>query len=211
MLPWTTGEAELLACGLPQLSRSLCLWFLCVSEETMEQALIADRIFSEFFQNLKSQIRAASIHAPQRWDAKEKELRNTLMDIENDVHKAFCDDLNTPAVLHSLRRLVTAVNKYVADTTTPPVRLLLKAVGDFVTRIFKTLGLIDPTPSIGFSLDANQVCDRHLGSPSHCVRIGASGVPQGSLEEEIAPFLDALTQFREKGNCPSWRPSLWPH
>lgn len=81
------------------------------SPDAMEHAVAEERIFSEFFQNIKSQMRSASIADPQRWDAREKTLRDALQAAKEAVHEALCDDFNTPKVIVALRQLVSAVNK----------------------------------------------------------------------------------------------------
>jgi hypothetical protein len=89
-----------------------------------------------------------------------------------------------------LREVVTETNKYIAGegapACAPPIPYALRASADFVSSIFRLFGLIDPIPSIGFT-------------------VGGEGA---SLEQTLTPYLDALANFRETGTLESRRLAL---
>jgi len=146
--------------------------------DNMGQVADLDRNFKEFFANTKVKLRALQGSAAGIGDcsfhfgAAEVAAHSKLVATQQAVHAALCDDFDTPAVIRLLQALVSDTNKYMAgDAIVPSV--LSNAAG-YVTRIFRVFGLIEPSQGLGFS----------------------EGGASASKEETVAPFLDALANFR---------------
>ena len=147
--------------------------------DNMGQVADLDRGFKEFFANTKVKLRALQGGAAGIGDcsfhfgAAEVSAHSKLLETQRAVHAALCDDFDTPSVIRLLQSLVSDTNKYMAgDAIVPSV--LSNAAG-YVSRIFRVFGLIEPSQTVGFSEG------------------GAGGA---SKEETVAPFLDALANFR---------------
>lgn len=143
-------------------------------DNTMQQSLVVESKFVEFFHNVKAALRETPLSSPQKFNDKEKDLLEQLEAAKANVRAAFLDDFDTPAVLHHLQQLLRHTNKYLEAPH--PVTVLLTSVAVYVTRTLKTLGLISGDSSIGFPADSQ-----------------GNGV---SKEEVVAPYLDALSDYR---------------
>ncbi|GFH31790.1 tRNA-synt_1e domain-containing protein, partial [Haematococcus lacustris] len=82
-----------------------------------------------FFQNIEVAMRSAEAHPGMatRWQAPELELSRRLQAVQEAVHTALCDNINTAAAMDALSDLIKAVNIYLAKLQ---VRSLAKAKGD---------------------------------------------------------------------------------
>ena len=56
------------------------------SDGAMEEAKAKEKVFTEFFQNVKALLRGQSADAPERWDEKEVAMNAALMKCREDVH-----------------------------------------------------------------------------------------------------------------------------
>lgn len=150
------------------------------SVETMRTAISTERVFVDFFANVKYALRQESNTDIERWTKDEFDLNTLLHEKKREVHAALCDSFNTPAVMKSLIKLKDATNVYlqsfnVADKTRTPNVPLLGQIVSYVTDIFRVFGLID-ADSIGFS----------VGSESG-----------SNFEEQVTPLLNAFAEFRD--------------
>lgn len=59
------------------------------SDGAMEEAKAKEKVFAEFFQNVKALLRSQGPDAPERWDEKEVAMNAALMKCREDVHVAF--------------------------------------------------------------------------------------------------------------------------
>lgn len=134
-------------------------------------------MYKSFFLNVKAALRSAADEA--KWEEGEAKLARELEACKKAVHDALCDDFDTPAVFKALQGLVNAVNAYLKAKEAAgakPVELIVRESGRYVTRMFKTFGLIPSGAEIGFPVD------------------GEGG---GANKEEIlSPVLDAILKFR---------------
>jgi len=152
-------------------------------DSTMSHSLITEKLFVEFFHNVKAVLREGSIINVQRWDESARLLQNTLSDIKARVDAALRDDFDTPASISALSDLVKASNLYLDSCVANEViavNLLLRNVAVYITQIFRTFGLIPDSAGVD------------IGFP-------ISGSGDGSAsggEEALTPVLDALMQFR---------------
>jgi cysteinyl-tRNA synthetase len=74
------------------------------------------------------------------WDVKEKYLLKKLYDVQQDVHCAFCDNLDTPKALSSILILITESNIYLAERNKeklPASSGLLQKIAGYITYILR--------------------------------------------------------------------------
>lgn len=146
---------------------------------TMAQAVSVEKIFNDFFLNVKAILRRLGSAGPQHVGLKEQQLVQYLEDVKQRVYAALCDDFDTPVAINALQELIRAVNRYVEEPVVSSV--VLNSVARYVTGTLKTFGLIQDGSEIGFPLDA-------VGNAS------GGGVDPEAI---LAPYLDALAKFRE--------------
>jgi cysteinyl-tRNA synthetase len=148
-------------------------------DNTMAEAVSVEKIFNDFFLNVKVYLRRLGLSGSQHVGVKEQQLFTTLENIKTSVRNALCDDFDTPTVIALLQELIRATNRYMEEPTISSI--VLSSVAKYITSILKTFGLVQDSNEIGFPIEAA------TGS-------SGSGV---SLETTLAPYLDALTNFRE--------------
>jgi len=147
-------------------------------DNTMSHAMSIEKIFVEFFHNVKAVLREGKITNIQRWDVKARELQMSVEMARIAVDEALKDDFDTPTCLTALADLVKATNLYLEKCETEkatPVSLVVRNAAKYVTQIFKTFGLIPENAGVD------------IGFP---IGGGSDG------EEKLTPVLDALIDFR---------------
>ena len=146
-------------------------------DNTMSHAIAIESIFKNFFDNVLAVLREGKITDVQKWDSNARNLQLAVEKAINAVDDALKDDLDTPTSMSALADLVKATNLYlegcVAENRTS-VNLVVRNAARFVTKIFKTFGLIPETSGVG------------IGFP----------VGGGDSGETLNPVLDALIDFR---------------
>eukprot|EP00002_Diphylleia_rotans_P004414 TRINITY_DN1324_c0_g1_i3.p1 TRINITY_DN1324_c0_g1~~TRINITY_DN1324_c0_g1_i3.p1 ORF type:complete len:453 (-),score=67.81 TRINITY_DN1324_c0_g1_i3:631-1989(-) len=85
-------------------------------KESMDLVLGTERKIKEFFQNTSVLLRKFSTNTTRRWYDDEVDLQNRIIESRDAIHKALCDDFDTPKTIHTMMSLITDVNKYVACT-----------------------------------------------------------------------------------------------
>eukprot|EP01138_Halocafeteria_seosinensis_P003719 gb/GECG01003802.1/.p1 GENE.gb/GECG01003802.1/~~gb/GECG01003802.1/.p1 ORF type:complete len:689 (+),score=112.91 gb/GECG01003802.1/:1-2067(+) len=146
------------------------------SENAMSAAVDEEKKFREFFNNVKAFLRELSGKERQmKWGSYEKELMKHTMQAKRSVRSALLNDFDTPEAMRVLRELVGHVNRYMAEAD-KPVSNVVRNAAEYVTYMFQIFGLIDPIPSIGYSLGHNE-----------------GGV---NREDVATPYLNVLTEFR---------------
>jgi hypothetical protein len=184
----------------------------------MEHIAGVEKVFLEFFANVKAKLRTLRPELPQHWGAPDHAFHRALVDAKGAVARSLADDFDTPSAMAALQvsvlvddardrldvsfthmntffsqELVSEVNRYMSQPALsagssgrPPVLFLLQAAAQYVSSIFRVFGLIDAHMSIGFSVGG-----------------GVGGAAQGTVvagyEATVAPILDRLAGFREKG------------
>jgi cysteinyl-tRNA synthetase len=152
-------------------------------DNTMSHAMAIEKIFVNFFHNVKAVLRAGKITDVQRWDADARELQNAVEKAKVEVDNALKDDFDTPACMTALADLVKATNLYLlkfeTDQERKPVNLVVKNAAKYVTKIFKTFGLIPENSGV------------EIGFP-----VGGSDGGGTNREETLTPVLNALIDFR---------------
>lgn len=145
-------------------------------DSTMNQALSIEKIFSEFFLNVKAILRRVGVSGSQYVGPREQA---TLLAIENAkqlVRNALLDDFDTPEAISVLMNLVRELNRYMDSATLSSA--ILSSGAKYITSILKIFGLIPDNNEIGFALET-------------------SGGVAENKEELLTPYLDVLTNFRE--------------
>eukprot|EP00123_Amoebidium_parasiticum_P000603 comp11446_c0_seq1/m.5866 comp11446_c0_seq1/g.5866 ORF comp11446_c0_seq1/g.5866 comp11446_c0_seq1/m.5866 type:complete len:729 (-) comp11446_c0_seq1:361-2547(-) len=144
------------------------------SENTMATAMHAERLFNEFFLNVKALARE---HLEERkFGPAEKTLAQKIMEAQNKVHEALCDSIDTATAMRVLKDLVGDCNQYLADPKrNPSVALLVKAA-EYITRILTVFGAIPKGQTYGFPLGDGSV---------------------QNVEEVVLPYVTALADFRD--------------
>jgi len=140
-------------------------------DNTMSHAMITEKLFKEFFLNVKAVLREGNLEQVQKWNEETKVLQIALQDAQSKVDAAMRDDFDTPTVISTLVELVKATNVYIE--LPEKVHLVVRNVATYVTRIFKIFGLLS-TDEIGFD----------------------AGGATGNREDTLAPVLNALMEFR---------------
>jgi cysteinyl-tRNA synthetase len=147
------------------------------SDDTLNSAKDVEKIFANFFDNVKIQLRDGKITDSQRWDSNARDLQLAVEKAKINVDLALKNDFETPTVIKVLQALVKSTNVYLENCKQQkPVSLVIRNAARYVTYVFKMLGLIPETSGVD------------IGFP-----FGNAG-SDGS--ETLAPVLDALIQFR---------------
>ena len=156
---------------------------------TMTQAVNIDKIFSEYFHNVKALLRRLGVSGTQYLSPREHALVAALEEVKVKVHDSLMDDFDTPRAISALLELVRESNRYAeggggGDVAATVSTAVVSTVARYVTSILKVFGLVPDASEIGFPLDGGGVG-------------GGGGADSGSKEQVLAPLLDVLTKFRE--------------
>jgi cysteinyl-tRNA synthetase len=160
------------------------------SDSTMTQAVNIERAFNEYFLNIKALLRRIGPHASgtQHVGPREFALLAALESAKERVREAILDDFDTPRAVQHLLELIRESNRYVEDQGGSMSSVTIISVAKYITSMLDIFGLMPDAPGtdIGFPLGAVGGADG--------VAAGAEGFNKETL---LAPYLDALTQFRE--------------
>jgi cysteinyl-tRNA synthetase len=173
------------------------------SDSTMIQAVNIEKIFSEYFHNVKALLRrlgdvAATV---QHVGPAEDALLTKLEEAKNNVRACLLDDFDTPRAVSVLTELIRDTNKYIESGTAVPISsstelaalpenglssVVLSSVARYITSILSTFGLVPASSDIGFPLFESSAAGE-----------GADNV-SSSKEALLTPYLDVLTAFRQE-------------
>lgn len=159
------------------------------SDNTMTQAASVDRIFSEFFHNVKAALRklaAVPGGSAQFVGPQEEALLERSEAARAAVRAHLLDDFDTPKAVNALTELVRDTNKYLESRGASGSSVVLTGVARYVTSMLRTFGLVQDGVDIGFPMGG--------GGTAGADGAAASGV---SKEDILAPFLNVLTDFRK--------------
>lgn len=147
--------------------------------EQMESVLTIEKVFSDFFSNVRLLIRTQGdqVALEQKWNLEDRELCAMLDTTMDAVHAALLDSVNTAKAMEHLQMLAkTSVGYISKDPSQAKANLLLK-VAQYVTKMWRIFGLL------GNDVD-------EFGLPWE-------GSTATSVEEPIAQVLDAFCSFRD--------------
>ncbi|CAN0370534.1 unnamed protein product [Pylaiella littoralis] len=169
-------------------------------DDAMSGALSAEKIFSEFFHNVKAALRRTTARDPARTKEAELALMSRLSEAKKEVKRSLCDDFDTPGALSALQELVKAVNKarirpsYLETKERAGETIVadcVRGAAEYVTKIFKVFGLASLGPALGFSQGGDASGNAAGGA-------GGGGGEDGSREAVLGPVLDVLSEFRDR-------------
>ena len=143
------------------------------SDGAMEEARAKEKLFNEFFHNVKALLRTQPADAEECWKDREIALNKELMECREVVYKSLCDDFDTEGAMSALEGLVRAYYKYVEDNT-HIVAPLVTSCGEFISYMFRVFGLIEPEVRIGFTQNS-------------------------AGENVIEPVMNVVSEFRDSG------------
>lgn len=149
------------------------------SDDTLSSAKDIEKVFANFFDNVKIHLRDGKITDSQKWDNNSRDLHLAIEKAKTNVDLALKNDFETPTVIKELQALVKSTNLYLEiceKEQRKPVSLVIRNAARYITHVFKMFGLIPETAGVD------------IGFP-----IGSGG-SDGS--ETLTPVLDALIQFR---------------
>lgn len=149
------------------------------SDGTMTQAVNIEKIFTEYFHNMKAILRRLGICGSQYLGAREHALIGCLEIAKAAVNDALMDDFDTPRAITALLEIIRESNRYSEGDGCMVSTAVLTNVARYVTYILKVFGLVQDSAEIGFPLDS-------AGEGSSV-----------SKEQLLSPLLDVLTKFRE--------------
>ena len=115
------------------------------SDQTLTEAREKENRLNSFFARIAQIGRNFPVgSSPQKWDALDQKLSVAILDSQERVHAAMCDNFDTPTAMDAIEACVTAVNNYLIEAATPKYPLLVRA-RDFVHNILSVWGVIDET------------------------------------------------------------------
>jgi cysteinyl-tRNA synthetase len=148
-------------------------------DNTMSNALVLEKTFIEFFHLVKGTLRSSTPLDSLKYGEEEWTLSAALESAKSAVTGALCDDFDTPSAMKALRELIKATNKYVQakdEAKQKCVITVVRSAGAYVTKVLRIFGVCSSGAELGF------------GSAEE----GAAG----SVEDALAPLLDAFSNFR---------------
>jgi len=152
------------------------------STNVLKEAEQAEKMFADFFLNVKDVLRKPEDHSlhEHNFRNEEKALQTNFLEKKQQVHAALCDSIDTATALQIMQSLLKQTNIYIAQarqSERTPSHELLRAVAKYLTRMFKVFGANHGEQEIGFP---------------------ASGGSQAANREEIVmPYVDLIAEFRE--------------
>ena len=154
-------------------------------DNTMNHAVSIDKIFSEFFHNVKAVLRRLGSDGPQHIGEPEKLLLQALEDAKEGVRSSLMDDFDTPRAVTFLLDLIRESNRSI-EKDEAISSAVLTDVARYITSVLRTFGLVADGIEVGFPLGG----DAASGAEG-------SGQASASREQVLTPLLDVLTKFRE--------------
>ena len=147
------------------------------SESGLDEARNREKYIAEFYQNVKVWFRENNLKRDLKYDNTDNVLLKALESAKKTIHGALCDNFNTPVVIKKLIELISKTYEYEAKTKGSSLKLhLIYSVAKYVAKITQSFGLIYRTEFIDYFI---------------------LGDNQQSSEEVLAPYIEALTNFRD--------------
>lgn len=144
------------------------------SNNTMTNAIQIEKIFNEFFHNIKAFLREnAYTSALQHVGESDKDIILKFEEIKTSVREALADDFDTPKAIHLLIDLIKLTNKYI-ESLQNRSSVLVYSISKYITEMLNIFGLSPSSNDIGL----------------------ASEETTQKKEEVLTPILDALSNFR---------------
>lgn len=134
----------------------------------MEEAIQIEKLFNDFFANVRTIIRLQSGGGSLKWGAEERKLSDLYQKVKEDIHQSLTDSFNTPKSIELLQQLVRSTNTYIKEQSFSIKKDLLNSIAEYVTSILQVFGfssLHDATQTTGFQWDGSHpaVTEKILG------------------------------------------------
>jgi len=113
------------------------------SKNTMKMAVQFEEYLSNFFRNV------LNLNEDSSGEANE-DYKQMFEQSKSSIHAAFCDNIDTKAVLSHIRQLVSDCNKFMGTSGNAS---LLKEIASYITATLKVFGIPMCDSGIGFPLD----------------------------------------------------------
>ncbi|EEA05717.1 cysteinyl-tRNA synthetase, putative [Cryptosporidium muris RN66] len=148
-------------------------------ETSLKEAVAVDKVFINFFANVKANLRISFIENPLKHDIEEEKLRLATECAAEKIDKQLRDNLNTPEVISSLQYLVSVANSYMNSRASNKVVCpILRRCASFVYKILKIMGLCsDDTEKLNY---------------------GDSEMCRDNLEGISSAYIDLVGDFRQE-------------
>mmetsp|Transcript_12402 Transcript_12402/g.12449 ORF Transcript_12402/g.12449 Transcript_12402/m.12449 type:complete len:571 (+) Transcript_12402:119-1831(+) len=175
------------------------------NSSTMEEAVIIEKQFKEFFMNIQAAKRELKIESKQKFDQREKNLFAALQQTRENVHNALLDNFGTDVAVLELSGLVNKTNVYMQSE---PKLILLANVSDYVKKILDCFGLDYNVADSG---------DSSFEPLMNVLTRFRDGVRQASREGDVKAILQLCDLIRDDDLPPlgikledrSNQPSIW--
>jgi len=154
-------------------------------DSTMTEAISVERTFNNFFVNVKAIIneqknKIKEFTTDNNYSNLEDELFKNLMQCQNAVNVALCDNFDTVTAIQSMLDIISKVNVYISQKNQQKKEAnaqILGKIARFLTKMIKCFGLTPDTDApIGF-VDSSSV--------------------GGNKDDLVMPYLQVLSKFRD--------------
>jgi len=154
-------------------------------DSTMTEAISVERTFNNFFVNVKAIIneqrsKPKVFTTDNNYSNLEDDLFQNLIQCQNAVNVALCDNFDTVTSIQAMLDLISKVNVYISQKGQQKKEAniqVLSKIARFLTKMIKCFGLTPDTDApIGF-IDASSV--------------------GGNKDEIVMPYLQVLSKFRD--------------
>lgn len=150
------------------------------SKNTMDIALSYEKMFMEFFLNVKDIIQSMNDSRSSdrflKWNDAEKHLNEIFFATKEAVHYALCDNIDTRTALEKIKECITDCNIYMKGAQVNAH--LLKNISLYITSILKIFGVVTEKETIGFS--------------------AMKATDSDNTETVLMPYLKVLGEFRDE-------------
>lgn len=153
------------------------------SPSGMQQAVQVEQKIQEFFLNVKDSMRSATLYP--KWGEPDLAFQQQINTAKLSVHEALCDNINTRDAVFALRDLISAANIYIQNAKSQKVQInapLLKQAAVYVARMLRVFGVIQSQDLDSYGLRTTE----------------SSEGEQANVEDIVLPFIEVLSEFREK-------------
>ncbi|RNF26338.1 putative cysteinyl-tRNA synthetase [Trypanosoma conorhini] len=141
------------------------------SDQSIDEARERERVLRAFFGSVDVVLRKDAWGETQGFNAHDRRLSELYSTVEDTVHGALQNNLDTPAAMDALMELVGATNQYLLSGERTSGTLVQK-VGRYVTRMLRVFGVVEGGDVVGF------------------------GAQQGT-DDRLVTVMDALLRFRD--------------
>ncbi|KAH8584503.1 cysteinyl-tRNA synthetase [Cryptosporidium sp. chipmunk genotype I] len=149
-------------------------------ETSLQEAIAVDKIFVNFFANVKARLRTSYLNNSLKHDIEEEKLRLAIESSNEKIDEFLKDNINTPEVIQALQSLVTVANSYMSSKSDDQiVGTILRRCATYVYKILSILGLcVDDNEKLNYKDTSNSEYDN------------------SKVEELTNEFMDIIGEFR---------------